>query len=954
MTTSRRDALKNLLAVGTAAVATTAQAKLPVPERRDDPRLAPPKKTSVEDMYRAEFAETLGDSGEHGFAYHCVNCQGNCAWQVWSKDGRVTRENQSASYPSIADDIPDANPRGCNKGVQHSQTMYEADRLLYPMKRTGERGAGKWKRISWDEAISEVATKLYDTMREKGPEGNYVHIGAGVLTEARAASVKRLGALMGAVRPYIASYVGDMFPGVSAVYGEGNVGCTFDFIYKSNVAVFWGCNPNTSRIPDAHYLWEGKYNGSKIIVITPEFNSTAMHADLWVPVKPGADGHLALSICRRIIDKKLYDETFLQTYTDLPLLVRDDNGQLLRLHDLPEDAVDHTLIEELAADHEKHHEVFVAFDKKKRVLVPLPGCEGSTKETLRLQDLAWNITPNLEGKGSVKLKDGTVVKVQTVWSRFKAELKNFAPEKTQAMTGVHPSIVDTLAVDLAKSKVAVLTLGFSVGKHFNGMLSQRAISALAALSGKLGEHGGINTENEWNITGLSGLSSFDGKYLHRFASGMTSEFMLGDGMKTYDKAFSDEDVQRATGMSKSAYKERIAAMLQQGKNDEGYRNGKPWWDTCESYLIFADARFRRNKGSYKDAFLEKAKFIAYGDIRMSDFALYADVLLPCTSHYECWDIRTNPGYHRFANIAVPPQHLKPVGEVKSEWEISTLIAEKIEALAKARYAQTKNEADIHIKDETHTTTGFRALETFGADFTQGGKVRTDRDAVEFALEHVDQFKPNSVKTVYERGGFLTLGESAGKSSPLYKDKPYNTFESQQHLFQRFDTMSGRLTFYVDHPLWIEAGAAVPTAKESIRPKRHPFVLMTPHARWSIHSTYKTSPTLLRLQRGAPYVMINPEVAAARGINDGDNVKMKNELGEAILMAKIVAGVPKDCVVMEHGWEPFMFRGRKGHNNLVGDMLNMLEMSEGWGHLKFGTNWDGNQHAYDATVDLVRL
>ena len=117
MTTSRRDALKNLLAAGTAAVATSAQAKLPEPQRRDDPRLMPPKKASVEDMYRAEFADTLGDSGEHGFAYHCVNCQGNCAWQVWSKDGKVTRENQSASYPAIADDIPDANPRGCNKGV---------------------------------------------------------------------------------------------------------------------------------------------------------------------------------------------------------------------------------------------------------------------------------------------------------------------------------------------------------------------------------------------------------------------------------------------------------------------------------------------------------------------------------------------------------------------------------------------------------------------------------------------------------------------------------------------------------------------------------------------------------------------------------------------------------------------------------------------------------------------
>jgi len=240
------------------------------------------------------------------------------------------------------------------------------------------------------------------------------------------------------------------------------------------------------------------------------------------------------------------------------------------------------------------------------------------------------------------------------------------------------------------------------------------------------------------------------------------------------------------------------------------------------------------------------------------------------------------------------------------------------------------------------------------EFTQDGKVRTDREAVEYALEHVDQFKPNTIQTVYDRGGFLQLNDKSGKSSPLYADRPYNTFESQLYLFQRFDTVSGRLTFYVDHPLWVELGAAIVTAREPIRPKKYPLALMTPHARWSIHSTYKTSPTLLRLQRGKPYVMINPEVAASRGIADGDDVRMFNDLGDTVLMAKLVPGVPKNAVVMEHGWEPFMFRGRKGQNVLVGDMLNLLELSDGWGHLKFGTNWDGNQHAYDATVELAKV
>jgi complex iron-sulfur molybdoenzyme family reductase subunit alpha len=947
--------VKSLLALGAAgSVAAKAEAKTarPAPVRVEDPRADYPDTGSTEDMYRREFAATQGERGEMGYAYHCVNCQGNCAWEVWTEDGKVTRENQSARYPQIAPDIPDANPRGCNKGVQHSQIMYEADRLLHPMRRDGPRGSGKWKRITWDEAIDEVATNLYETMLEAGPEGNYVHVGAGILTEARAASIKRLGTLLGAVRPYIASYVGDMFPGVSVVYGEGNIGCTFDFMYQADVNVFWGCNPNTSRIPDAHYIWEGKYNGAKTIVITPEFNSTAVHADLWVPVKPGYDGHLALSIVQRILSKRLYDAAFLKTFTDLPLLVRED-GTLLRMSDVDRSDLDGELVDKLAPDQSKHHDVFFAFNKKTKKITPLPGCEGSDVASLRLTDLGWDIDPALNGRWTVKLRDGTRAKVTTVFTHFRKELDAFAPEKVAKVTGVHPDIVDQLATDLTEPECALITMGFSVGKHFNGMLSQRAISTLAAFTGRLGPRGGLNTENEWNITGLGGLSGFDGRFRQRFASGFVSEFVLGDQLNDYEAHYDEADVQRATGMSKDAYRKRVERLLDKSKNDEGFDQGKSYWTTLETFLIFADARFRRNKGSYKKAFLEKAKFLAYGDYRMSDFAMYADVLLPCASHYEVWDIRTNPGYHRYANIAYPPKGLQPVGESKSEWEIATLVVERMEAIAKERFAKTKDDRFLRVEDKTHTDDGFHRMDELVKEFTKDGVLRSDRDAVEYALEHVDQFKPNDTKSVYERGGFLQLGDSAGKSSPLYADKPYNTFERNLYLKDRFHTLTGRLTFYVDHPLWIELGAHVPTASEPMRPERHPFLLMTPHARWSIHSTYKTSPTLQRLQRGKPYAMVNPEVAKARGVRDGDDIRLFNKLGDAVVMAKLTPGVPKDAIVMEHGWEPFMFKKKRGHNQLAGDMLNLLELSDGWGHLKFGTHWDGNQHAYEATVDFER-
>jgi complex iron-sulfur molybdoenzyme family reductase subunit alpha len=960
MSIGRRNLLKSMLALGAGGTAARALAGEGPAAKVEDPFGAHASAGGTEDLYREEFVATYGDGEAHGYSYHCVNCQGNCAWEVWvDGNGRITRENQSASYPAIAKDVPDANPRGCNKGVQHSQIVYGADRLMYPMKRAGARGEGKWKRITWDEAIAEIATHLYETMRGAGPGGNYVHMGSGMLSEARAASVKRLGTLLGAVRPYIASYVGDMFPGASVVYGEGNVGCTYDFFYGTDVALFWGCNPNTSRMPDAHWLWEGKYRGSKVIVVTPEFNGSAIHADLWVPVKAGYDGHLALAVLHRIVEAKLYRPEVLKQLTDLPLLVRTDTKELVRLHDvdLADPRFDEASAERFAADDSKHHEVFLAWDLKTKRATALPGCEGSTVETLRLHDLSWNIDPALSGRFRLKLRAhgghaAKEVEVVPAFTIFTKELQAFSAARTKALTGVHPSVVDRLARELAGSKVAVVTLGFAIGKHFNGLLSQRAIASLTAFLGKLGPQGGLNTENEWNITGLDGLAGFSGRYRHRFASGFVSEFMLGNGMD--DPSFADEDFRRATGASRADYRKQVAALVAQSEGDAGEKKGKPWWRQTETFLVFADARFRRNKGAYKKAFLEKAKFVAYGDFRMSDFATFADVLLPCTTPYESWDLRTNPGYHRHANISVPPAGLKRIGESKSEWEIATLVAEKIQALALARHAQTKDDRDLRIPDSTHTQAGYHPLDTLVADFTLGGKLRTDRDAVEYALEHVDQFKPNDPKTMVRRGGFLVMNDKAGKSSPLYPDRPYNTFENNLYLHQRFDTVSGRLTFYVDHPAWIAAGAHVPTAKLPIQPRRFPLLFMTPHARWSIHSTYKTSPILQRLQRGRPYVMLNPATAKARGIADGDEVRLFNDLGEVRAMAKLAAGVPPTAVVMEHGWEPYQFRGKRHQNAIIGHTLNLLEVTDGWGHLKFGTNWDGNQHAYDATVDVARV
>jgi len=825
--------------------------------------------------------------------------------------------------------------------------MYEKDRVLYPLKRVGERGEGKWKKVSWDEAAEEVAQNIWDVMTDekRGPGKLLIQPGTGILSEGRRAAGLRFGTQLGANRIYPASYLGDMFSGSSVAYAEGNIGCTTDFLYTTDVSVLWGANPSVSRIPDAHYVWEGKYNGSKIVTITPEFNATARASDVWIPIKAGSDHYLAMSVIHEIIDQKMYKDGFMKIYTDLPFLVIKDSKKMLRRSDIEEAKSEE--------ESEHYHDEFYSMDAKTKKIALMPGSHGSKEKTLFLE----NIEPMLEGEWDVTLKDGSSVTVTTVFEMLKENVKKFSPKETQQYTGVHPDMVRALAKDIALPRNVVITTGFSLNKYFHGVLSIWNIASICGLTGRMGPYGGLNTENEWSMGGIGDLGGFRGKYNPRFGSGFIGEFVLGDGMKSFDKYFDDADVKRAQGISKDEYKKVIETMIADGREGKG----KPSW-VPDTAILMSDSRFRRNKGpDYQKEFLKKMNFIAVVDYRMSYTATMADIVLPARSHYEVWDIRTNPGYHRFTNLAYPVKDMKNVGEAMDEWRIFALVAKKLQEIAN----RPENVAKAKVPDEKkYAREGFHDLSIFYDEYTNTDmdsqldlepELGTDYLAVKAALELTPQYEPNTIEKMYKNGGFLMINDKAGMSSPLYADKPYNTFEFHLFKFQPFHTLSGRQTFYVDHPIWIELGANTNTAIENMRmnTKAYPFSLLTPHARWSIHSNYKNSQTLQRLQRGVPYVAINPDIAEIKGIKDGEEIKIYNKLGEFYAMAKISTSAPHDGLVMEHGWEPYFFKHKKNHNVVQPMSLNLLEMADGWGHLKFGPMWDGNQYAYDSTVNFEK-
>ena len=875
-----------------------------------------------EDRYRRELADTLGDA--MGFAFHCSNCQGNCAWKVHAKDGRVTREEQSAAYPQIHPRIPDANPRGCNKGIVHSKQMAQADRLRYPLKRTGERGAGHWERVTWEAALADIATRLVDSLQGHGLASLMVYCGTGILSQGRRAGPLRLGSLLGAQRLYPASAVGDMFTGASLAYGLATVGHSLDAWFEAKTILLWGINAAVTRIPDAHYLTEARYNGARIYCITPEYNATAKLASQWVPVKAGTDSYLALSLLHVLFRDGLIDKDFVREQTDLPFLVRADTGDLLRHRDLRDKGKD---------------DVFYCWDQTSGSAQPMPGTRGHFKKSLRL----GRLSPTLEGTWEVAGKDGALIPVTTVLERARAEARRFPPEATQSLTGVHPELVERLARDLAGAEKAIVNIGFSLHKYVSGTMTCWAAALACALTGHAGERGGLDTENNWSLGGIGPLAN---PKPARFASGFFSEWMNGDMAETMRRHYSDAHLKATLGLDHA----ELATLAADYATTSDAWFGKP-----RALLLFADNSLQRNKSQahYRQAFIEGLDLFVDVNHRMDSTALWADYVLPAKSQYESWDLRGELGYHRFCNITVPPPGLRPIGETKSEWEICRLLAEAMTREAERRGLAAIPDPDFLETRDDKAAPVMRDLARLAADFTDQGQLPDDEAVVRWLMAHVPAIAPWTPEDAM-RHGFVTLNREAGFTSPLYANRPFNSFEHNVYLRQPYPTLSGRQQFYVDHPLYKRLGCATPTAMAPVRPAGFPLAFFTPHTRHGIHSQWRANAGLLRLQRGEPYVWLNPATARSRGIGEGDPVRVFNDVGAFQARAKLMAAIPPAALVMDHAWEPFQFRDRLGLNNAVAGLLSPLELVTGWGHLSFNPNWDGNMLAFESSVEVEKV
>ena len=237
----------------------------------------------------------------------CDGCHEQCGVLVHIKDGKVVRIEGDPSNPQNEGKL-------CPKGFASIEMLYHPNRHKYPLKRKGEKGEGKWERISWNEALQSIADKLKEIKEKYGP----LSIAAGVGDRVRALDAT-LGFLyaIGSPNLFHADSHFCYFPGLLAER------CTYgsyitsengpDFRY-SKCIVIWGANPPASHPMRAREIMIAKRKGAKLIVVDPRFTEIASKADLYLQIRPGTDAALALGMLNVIIDEGLYDKEFVDKW----------------------------------------------------------------------------------------------------------------------------------------------------------------------------------------------------------------------------------------------------------------------------------------------------------------------------------------------------------------------------------------------------------------------------------------------------------------------------------------------------------------------------------------------------------------------------------------------------------------------------------------------------------------
>jgi len=249
----------------------------------------------------------------------CGICPGGCGVNVKLVDGKIEKILPIKGHPVGV---------VCVRGVHSQEIVYSDDRLKYPLRRVGERGEGKFERISWDEAMDNIVDAFQKIKKEYGAEAVMSYFGRGSFEANLTDMFSARGTGSQGTTGFLLPFGSPNNSGVSAVcyvsYGlfasVSTIGAGMHLTYSdfdnTDLVVIWGANPPTDSPPDkVRKILNAKKRGAKLIVIDHMRSDIAKKADQWIGVRSGTDGALALSMMNVIVNEGLYNEEFVQNWT---------------------------------------------------------------------------------------------------------------------------------------------------------------------------------------------------------------------------------------------------------------------------------------------------------------------------------------------------------------------------------------------------------------------------------------------------------------------------------------------------------------------------------------------------------------------------------------------------------------------------------------------------------------
>jgi anaerobic selenocysteine-containing dehydrogenase len=406
--------------------------------------------------------------GERRIHGYCSLCIARCGTIATVQDGRFVRLDPDPHHPT--------GQALCAKGRAAPELVYSRERLTTPLRRSNPKGASDpgWQPISWNEALDLTASAIRRIIGESGPHAVAFSMSS-PSTTAIADSVGYIRRLMNAIGTPNAVTS-------TEVCGWGRAGATrYTFgvpsigtsgggampdIDNAGCLILWGYNPSVSRLTHATAVVAALKRGMRLIVVDPRRAGLANKADVWLRVRPGTDGALALGIAHVMIARGWYDRNFVSTWSNGPHLVRADTGRLLTERDLRPDGDPLRLQAwDTAAGHA------VAYDTATRRYV---------------SDAAGLA---LEGEYRVRGTDGDIV-CHPAFELYARLCRRYSPQAVEAICWVPASQVEKAAELIWNARPVSYYAWSGHEQHANTTQTARAMSLLYALTGSFDVPGG--------------------------------------------------------------------------------------------------------------------------------------------------------------------------------------------------------------------------------------------------------------------------------------------------------------------------------------------------------------------------------------------------------------------------------------------------------------------------------